>query len=156
MREALAEALSDFPGAIVLVSHDRHLIGLVCDTFWRVAAGSVQKFSGDLDEYAAWLRSRPAEDASPDRDRQDATTGSASAASRKSYKANPQRVMRAERRVADLQARLDATETQLADPALYVNDVAQAAALDARHRGLRAELERAEAELLELYAADAA
>ncbi|HEY3520217.1 MAG TPA: ABC-F family ATP-binding cassette domain-containing protein, partial [Rhodanobacteraceae bacterium] len=62
MREALAEALSDFPGAIVLVSHDRHLIGLVCDTFWRVAAGSVQKFSGDLDEYAAWLRSRPAED----------------------------------------------------------------------------------------------
>ncbi|MEP6511808.1 MAG: ABC-F family ATP-binding cassette domain-containing protein, partial [Dokdonella sp.] len=36
MREALAEALSDFPGAIVLVSHDRHLTGLVCETFWRV------------------------------------------------------------------------------------------------------------------------
>ena len=39
MREALAEALSDFPGAIVLVSHDRHLTGLVCETFWRVADG---------------------------------------------------------------------------------------------------------------------
>jgi ATP-binding cassette, subfamily F, member 3 len=58
MREALAEALSDFSGAIVLVSHDRHLTGLVCDTFWRVADGKVEEFDGDLDEYAAWLRSR--------------------------------------------------------------------------------------------------
>ena len=58
MREALAEALSDFPGAIVLVSHDRHLIGLVCETYWRVANGRVEEFDGDLDEYAAWLRSR--------------------------------------------------------------------------------------------------
>jgi ATP-binding cassette subfamily F protein 3 len=58
MREALAEALSDFDGAIVLVSHDRHLTGLVCDTFWRVADGTVEAFDGDLDEYAAWLRSR--------------------------------------------------------------------------------------------------
>ncbi|RBG07051.1 ABC transporter ATP-binding protein, partial [Xanthomonas oryzae pv. oryzae] len=59
MREALAEALSDFEGAIVMVSHDRHLIGLVCDSFWRVADGVVEPFAGDLDEYAAWLRSRP-------------------------------------------------------------------------------------------------
>ena len=58
MREALAEALSDFGGAIVLVSHDRHLTGLVCETFWRVADGVVEEFEGDLDEYAAWLRSR--------------------------------------------------------------------------------------------------
>ena len=58
MREALAEALSDFEGAIVLVSHDRHLIGLVCDTFWRVADGVAQPFDGDLDAYAAWLRTR--------------------------------------------------------------------------------------------------
>src|SRR5690606_9263222 len=58
MREALAEALSVFDGAIVLVSHDRHLTGLVCDTFWRVADGRVDEFNGDLDEYATWLRSR--------------------------------------------------------------------------------------------------
>ena len=58
MREALAEALATFDGAIVLVSHDRHLIGLVCDTFWRVADGVAQPFDGDLDAYASWLRSR--------------------------------------------------------------------------------------------------
>ena len=57
-REALAEALSDFGGAIVLVSHDRHLTGLVCNTYWRVADGHVEEFDGDLDEYAAWVRTR--------------------------------------------------------------------------------------------------
>ena len=57
-REALAEALSDFGGAIVLVSHDRHLTGLVCNTYWRVADGRVDAFDGDLDDYAAWLRTR--------------------------------------------------------------------------------------------------
>src|SRR4249919_393014 len=62
MREALAEALSDFDGAIVMVSHDRHLIGLVCETFWRVADGVAQPFDGDLDAYAVWLRSREATD----------------------------------------------------------------------------------------------
>ena len=44
--------------AIVLVSHDRHLTGLVCETFWRVADGRVEEFKGDLDDYAAWLRAR--------------------------------------------------------------------------------------------------
>ena len=58
MREALAEALGVFEGAIVLVSHDRHLTGLVCETFWRVADGRVEEFKGDLDDYAAWLRAR--------------------------------------------------------------------------------------------------
>ncbi|HEY0310332.1 MAG TPA: ABC-F family ATP-binding cassette domain-containing protein, partial [Luteimonas sp.] len=64
MREALAEALSDFEGAIVMVSHDRHLIGLVSDTYWRVHDGVVEAFDGDLDDYAAWLRSRPSAEAS--------------------------------------------------------------------------------------------
>ncbi|MDQ3494469.1 MAG: ATP-binding cassette domain-containing protein, partial [Pseudomonadota bacterium] len=65
MREALAEALADFEGAIVLVSHDRHLIGLVSDTYWRVAEGAVKPFDGDLDEYASWLRSRAQEPRPP-------------------------------------------------------------------------------------------
>ena len=52
MRGALADALNDFPGALVLVAHDRHLLGLVCDSFWRVADGTVEPFDGDLDDYA--------------------------------------------------------------------------------------------------------
>jgi ATP-binding cassette subfamily F protein 3 len=156
MREALAEALSDFPGAIVLVSHDRHLIGMVCDTFWRVAAGRVEQFDGDLDEYAAWLRSKPAQGASSNRDERSIVANPAGSVSRKSAKTNPQRVIRAERRVAELQAQLDAIELQLGKAASDANDPAGIAEISKRHRDVRAELDGAEAELLDLYAADAA
>ena len=152
MREALAEALSDFPGAIVLVSHDRHLIGLVCDSFWRVANGRVESFDGDLDDYAAWLRGRSAEDARG--------TGVAAAPSkpapRKTVKPNPQRTAKAEARLADLQARMDAIAAELADPAAYADGGARALEAARQQRELQEELERIELELLELYAADAA
>ena len=152
MREALAEALADFPGAIVLVSHDRHLIGLVCDTFWRVARGRVEQFDGDLDDYAAWLRSRPADALG-----ENGTAAAAPAArASKPVRSNPQRLARAEARVADLQARIEAIEAQFADPALHAKRAGVLADLDAQQCALRAEIELAESELLELYAADAA
>ncbi|HET9049064.1 MAG TPA: ATP-binding cassette domain-containing protein [Chiayiivirga sp.] len=122
MREALAEALSDFPGAIVLVSHDRHLVGLVCDTFWRVAKGKVEAFDGDLDAYAAWLRGRN-------------TEADTSGESRKSSKAAAQtvkvearkvvdpaiarRLKRIETRLEEVRVAREAVEQALADPNLY-------------------------------------
>ncbi|MGN6313349.1 MAG: ABC-F family ATP-binding cassette domain-containing protein [Rhodanobacteraceae bacterium] len=150
MREALAEALADFPGAIVLVSHDRHLIGLVCDSFWRVANGHVESFGGDLDDYAAWLRARPVEDV------RDVAAPPAAPAPKKSPKPNPQRMVKAEARLAELQSRMDAISTELSDPAIYLEGGARATEIARRQDALREELERAEAELLELYAADAA
>ncbi|ULQ47812.1 ATP-binding cassette domain-containing protein [Flagellatimonas centrodinii] len=56
MRQALEMALNDYPGAVLLVSHDRHLVQNVCDTLWRVSAGECTVFDGDLDDYATWLR----------------------------------------------------------------------------------------------------
>ncbi len=56
MRQALEMAINDYPGAVVLVSHDRHLVQNVCDTLWRVADGTCAVFDGDLDDYASWLR----------------------------------------------------------------------------------------------------
>src|SRR6185295_1477 len=50
-REALVQAINDFPGAVVLVSHDRHLLELVADRLWLVADGTVRPFDGDLDDY---------------------------------------------------------------------------------------------------------
>jgi ATP-binding cassette subfamily F protein 3 len=56
MRQALELAINDYPGAVLLVSHDRHLVQNVCDSLWRVAEGSCSVFDGDLDDYATWLR----------------------------------------------------------------------------------------------------
>lgn len=56
MRHALAMALQDYAGAIVVVSHDRHLLRMVADALWLVADGRARPFDGDLDDYAQWLR----------------------------------------------------------------------------------------------------
>src|SRR6516164_9621680 len=47
-REVLVQAINEFPGAVVLVSHDEHLIELIADRLWLVADGTVQPFEGDL------------------------------------------------------------------------------------------------------------
>jgi ATP-binding cassette subfamily F protein 3 len=55
MRHALTMALQDFDGALVLVSHDRHLIKNTVDDFLLVVGGKVSEFEGDLDAYHTWL-----------------------------------------------------------------------------------------------------
>ncbi|MGY1530434.1 ABC-F family ATP-binding cassette domain-containing protein [Luteimonas sp. A649] len=161
MREALAEALSDFPGAIVLVSHDRHLIGLVSDTYWRVSEGVVRPFDGDLDDYAAWLRSRP----------QDAKSAGAAPEARlvavepppppppppkaARSKVNPHKLAQAEAQVATLESGIADIDANLADPAFHDGPDAAARASDAAQRRAALVLELAEAEiaLLALYEA---
>jgi ATP-binding cassette subfamily F protein 3 len=58
MRQALSQALIEFGGAIVLISHDRHLLRSVCDELLVVHDGVVEAFDRDLDEYPAWLAER--------------------------------------------------------------------------------------------------
>src|SRR6266566_4873914 len=57
-REVLVQALNDFPGAVVLVSHDEHLIELIADRLWLVAGGTVRPFDGDLESYRRSLVER--------------------------------------------------------------------------------------------------
>ena len=152
MREALAEALDEFEGAIVLVSHDRHLIGLVCDTFWRVADGVAQPFDGDLDAYASWLRTR---DNSNDGKGAAKTIVAAAApvAATKARKANPHKLAQAEARVAELESKLHTLDMDLADPDRYAGGRDNAANLAHQREAVAAQLADAEGEFLELYAA---
>src|SRR5882724_8059394 len=55
MRQALTVALQEYDGAVVLVSHDRHLLRTVADEFYLVHAGKAVPFDGDLEDYAKWL-----------------------------------------------------------------------------------------------------
>ncbi|MBS0577231.1 MAG: ATP-binding cassette domain-containing protein [Proteobacteria bacterium] len=162
MREALAEALSDFDGAIVLVSHDRHLIGLVCDSFWRVADGHVEAFDGDLDAYAAWLRSRNAEargtakpamtaDTAPDQ----SDAPKRPVARKAAIKIDARAIERAEARVIALERELAGIDAQQADPGLYAAGGERIAELGRQQAKLRDDLARAEQDLLEIYEAQA-
>ncbi|GGA85235.1 ABC transporter ATP-binding protein [Arenimonas soli] len=149
MREALAEALSDFPGAIVLVSHDRHLIGLVCETFWRVADGHVEEFNGDLDEYAAWLRSRGNEPKAPKAAPAAPAKPAKVVRSKHEQDTAARRARQLETRVAELAGQLAQVEAQLADPAIYGNDGgSEVGQLTQRQQKLAAEKDALEAEWL--------
>ena len=154
MREALAEALSDFPGAIVLVSHDRHLIGLVCETFWRVADGRVEEFNGDLDEYAAWLRSRGGK---ADKTEKAAPVMAVPVAapkparSKQAVDAAEKRIRQIETRLALLQSESKHIGDELADPSMYNSDGGGAMVRLAQRQGqLNVEREALESEWLVL------
>jgi ATP-binding cassette subfamily F protein 3 len=126
-REALVKALADFQGAVLLITHDPHLVELVADRLWLVADGTVRPFDGDLDEYRTLLaeRARPAPkpDAGTKRDdrRERAEARAALAPLRKQAKD-------AEARLARLAAERATIEQKLADPALYAAGRASAIA----------------------------
>jgi len=157
MREALADALAAFDGALVLVSHDRHLLGMVCDEFWRVADGKVEPFDGDLDDYAKWLRSRAttrktAAVASAPADAP--VQGSAkerrklSAEEREKEKPLRARVKKIESLIESMDKELVAIEVKLADPAVYEGSTAELMKLGQRQAELRGEKENLELEWL--------
>ena len=156
MREALAEALSVYPGAIVLVSHDRHLIGLVCETFWRVADGKVEAFNGDLDEYAAWLRARGGSESKAAKSAEKFAAAPAPVAkpsrSKQAIDADAKRFKQVEARIASIQSEAKHIEDELADPAVYNSDGgATLAQLGQRQSALAKERDVLEAEWLLLY-----
>ncbi len=76
MREALAEALQEFEGTLVVVAHDRHLLKATADQLWLVADGEVKEFDGDLDDYKVWAKNYASQRAKKDKvESASATTG---------------------------------------------------------------------------------
>jgi ATP-binding cassette subfamily F protein 3 len=158
-RDALAEALAEFDGALLLVSHDRYLLRATVDQLVRVAQGQLQAFEGDLDDYAQWLmQPLTAAAAVPP----EATAASAlavdAAVSRRDERraAAQERAQRAilrkpletelarlDRRLAELADRLQTLDARLADPLAYQDPEAGVAL--ARERAQR-DAERSELE----------
>jgi len=68
MRESLTLALQEYSGALILISHDRHLLKAVCDNFILVANNGISEFKGDLDDYHQWLQTKPADTSSGNND----------------------------------------------------------------------------------------
>jgi len=131
MREALTLALQNFPGAILVVSHDRHLLKATVDEYWLVDHGRIQEFDGDLDDYHQYLNKREDNPPVPE---QIATAvpvkEEKSAAERKEQKRldaeKRQRLaplrkkqQAAEKQMEKLQAQLSTIEEQLSDSGLY-------------------------------------
>jgi ATP-binding cassette subfamily F protein 3 len=158
MREALAEALQDYDGALVVVAHDRHLLRATTDALWLVADGAVVPFDGDLDDYREWVlaRSRRAAETSEpaaSTNRKAQKRAEAQMRQREYTKRKPlvDRRTRLEREMSALGAESKAIEDWLASPDAYI-DAAKDTLKErlARKGDLTWQLARLEAEWLEV------
>ncbi|QLF93215.1 ATP-binding cassette domain-containing protein [Pseudomonas sp. ABC1] len=125
MRLALTLALQDFEGAVLVVSHDRHLLKSTTDEFLLVADGRVVEFDGDLQDYSRWLlefrsRQQPASASVDGGERTDKRAQrQAAAALRQQLAPHKRQAEKLEKELGTLQERLAGLEVQLADNALY-------------------------------------
>jgi ATP-binding cassette subfamily F protein 3 len=134
-RTALIEAINDYPGAVILVSHDRHLLDACADRLWLVADGKVTSFDGDLNDYRRRVlsdrdgssdKSRAARPAKPPRDSAQRKNNGEKRAPAKPLR---QRVERAEAEVTRLTREIDKLDAALADGQLFTREPAKAAAM---------------------------
>jgi len=157
MRQALSRALVDYGGAIVVISHDRHLLRSVCDDLLVVHGGGVERFDRSIDEYAAWLREQEGGEnggnggarAGDTTDRREQRRLAAEA--RKRLKPLSDRVGRIERELESLRADLGALDERLADASLYT-DAGRAEEITGLLReqaGLRSSIEELEGDWLD-------
>jgi len=146
-REALAVALAQFEGTLVLVSHDRHLLRATTDKLLIVANGTLREFDGDLDDYRDWLLKRESAPKAAKPPKPPAAPRP-KAARKKPIEA---RIKRLEEIMNRLSAEKASIEARLADPAVYQDPAALQAALQDQAYVAR-EIEQVETEWLQKQA----
>ena len=142
MRHTLLMALQEFPGAVVIVSHDRSLLRGACDRFVLVANGALTPFEGDLEDYATWLgadRTSAVASGAPGISRREQRRREAAARGRRTPLRVEQETL--EKQIAELTRERMTLEAELADPAVYEKRaVAEQHKLAQRHRKVAAQL----------------
>ncbi|MGM4909026.1 ABC-F family ATP-binding cassette domain-containing protein [Rhizobium sp. 768_B6_N1_8] len=156
-RRALIEALNDYDGAVILISHDRHLIEATVDRLWLVNNGTVTSFEGDMEEYRDLI---VASGKKKDDEKQKQSEDQSSKADQRKLNADrraslaplKKKINEIESLTGKLEKLIQALDAELADPALYEKAPAKAAD-KARQRGeAAARLAAAEEQWLELSA----
>ncbi|WP_454865239.1 ATP-binding cassette domain-containing protein [Pseudomonas rhizophila] len=160
MRLALTMALQEFSGAVLVVSHDRHLLKSTTDNFFLVADGKVEEFDGDLEDYARWLvdyrqRNAPVSTTPVNPDKTDKKAQrQAAAALRQQLAPHKREADKLEVELGKLHEKLQKIETSLGDSGLYEaarkDELRDLLAEQARLKVREAELEEAWMQALEL------
>ncbi|MBV9456409.1 MAG: ABC-F family ATP-binding cassette domain-containing protein, partial [Bradyrhizobium sp.] len=125
-RAALAEAINEFPGAVIMVSHDRYLIEACADRLWVVADHAVTNFDGDLDDYRRLVLSSR-NDRAPSREtsERNATPQPATRAKSERKKPPKQRIAEAEAEIERINGIIAKIDTALALPDIFTRDPKQ-------------------------------
>ena len=142
-REALVEALTAYTGAVILVSHDMHLLSLVADRLWLVKDGAVKPYEGDLESYRALLLGAPEKKSDKKTETQKAPKPKR--APRLSVLELRAEVRKCEERVEKLERMRARMDEMLADPTLYSERKHAVPELQRKDGELKVALKRAEA-----------
>lgn len=157
-RRALIAALNDYDGAVILISHDRHLIEATVDRLWLVNNGTVSVFEGDMEEYRSLIISSGKK--KDEKDKSDAAQEQVNKADQRKLAAErraslaplKKKINEIESLTKKLETLIQALDAELADPVLYEKNPSKAAD-KARQRGeAAAKLSAAEEQWLELSA----
>ncbi|TGN89617.1 ABC transporter ATP-binding protein [Bradyrhizobium yuanmingense] len=148
-RGALAEAINEFPGAVIMVSHDRYLIEACADRLWIVADRTVTNYDGDLDEYRRLVLSTRNAEAPRERSAPPEKPQRPKADNRGSLK---KRIAEAEAEIARVSEIIAKIDTALALPDIFTRDPKQAAQLSKARANAADALARAEEQWLEASA----
>jgi ATP-binding cassette subfamily F protein 3 len=149
-RAALAEAINDFPGAVIMVSHDRYLIEACADRLWVVANGSVTSYDGDLDDYRRTVLSARGARIVPRERELERNNPVETNVRRPREKRIPlkQRISEAESEMARIGGIIEKIDAALALPDLFTRDPKQAAQLSKARASAADALTRVEEEWL--------
>ncbi len=160
MRLALTMALQEFSGAVLVVSHDRHLLKSTTDNFYLVADGKVEEFDGDLEDYARWLveyrqRNAPVSNTPVNPDKTDKKAQrQAAAALRQQLAPHKREADKLEAELGKLHEKLAKVDASLGDSDIYEparkNELRDLLAEQARLKVREGELEEAWMEALEV------
>lgn len=163
MREALCVALSSYKGALILVSHDRHLLEAIADKLWLIDEGHVGEFDGDLNDYQNYLNEKNREyreKLSAAKNSSQTAASMSDKALEKSFKSKEQKKIEAQKRQAlrplkleiekieksmnQIKEEIESIDKSMSDPDLYASDPKKVEELSIRRSSLSALLEENE------------
>jgi ATP-binding cassette subfamily F protein 3 len=157
-RNALIQALNDYSGAVILISHDRHLIEATVDRLWLVRDGTVTNFDGDLEDYRSLIVASPK--ARDDKAKSNGADDSVSRADQRKLNADrraslaplKKKITEIESLTGKLEKLIQALDEELSDPALYEKSPGRAADKAKQRSEAAGRLAAAEEQWLELSA----
>jgi ATP-binding cassette subfamily F protein 3 len=151
-RDALVHALNDYEGAVLIISHDRHLIEATCDTLWIAEGGTIRELDEDLDSYQRSITSGKESRSGGGSKAERKLSKQEAAARRAELSPIKSSIKDAETKIARLKVEIGKIEVQLADPKVYNGAPERVIALGKDKARFSADLETTEEQWLALSA----
>jgi ATP-binding cassette subfamily F protein 3 len=150
-REALIMAINDYEGAVILISHDRHIIETCADQLWLVADGTVKPFDGDMDEYTQLVLGNSRMSRRADKNASVPSPVAAKPALRSNQPAVQRKIMDIEIKIAKVKDKIAILDQALEDQSLYSEDPRKAADFAKLRSRFSLDLDQLETDWLEAH-----